>query len=154
MAGHHNHQPCIHGLHPRTPPEPVRSARREFVVPGPGTHDPNPRVLSTSRVYLAQGSEAHVPAVLKGAKMGLDSEALRFEDTYFSPLYVHSLFGHLSPWGSTASPLPPINSVASYAIPPEDRRDTRLSWNQHNFGRPPQPGCVASRHLLCLRLPY
>lgn len=97
-AGRHNHKPCLHGRHPLPPPEPINSTRAAYHVPGPGTHDPNPRVLSTSRVYLAQGSEAHVPADLRSAKMGLPSEDLAFEDTFFSPLYVHSMFGPLSPW--------------------------------------------------------
>ena len=104
-AGRHNYKPCLHGLHPLPPPEPIKSVRAGFHVPGPGTHDPNPRVLSTSRVFLAQGSEAHVPADLRSATMGLPSEELAFEDTFFSPLYVHSMFGPLSPWAVSAHAL-------------------------------------------------
>ena len=141
MSGDHNRKPCLRGLHPRPKPDPgFVSARAAFVIPGPGTYDALPRVLSTSRTFLAQGSASHVPPRLLNASHGLGSEALAFEDTFFSTLYVHPLFGKLSPWGTTANPLPPINSEAARLVHPEDRRDTRTSWGLHNFGKGPQPG--------------
>ena len=149
QSGDHNHKPCLHGLHPRPKADPVfasskppliTTARAAFVVPGPGTYDAAPRVLSTSRTFLAQGSASHVPPHLMNQNMGLDSESLAFEDTFFSTLFVHPLFGKQSPWGTTSNPLPPINSEASRLVHPEDRRDTRTSWGLNNFGKGPQPG--------------
>ena len=116
------------------------SSRSLYKTPGPGTYDANPRVLTTSKTILALGPEAYLPNEQIDAVQGKTSEELAFEDTFFSPLYVHKLYGPLSPWGSLSSPLPPINSVAARTVPAEDRRETRISWGLHNFGRGPHSG--------------
>lgn len=59
-------------------------------------------------------------------KAGASSTFLNHAPTYFNILYVHPQFGGLSPWASTASPLPPINS--RHQVPPADRLATRISW--------------------------
>ena len=72
---------------------------------------------------------------------GMSSTVLNLPPTYFNILYVHPQFGALSPWASTASPLPPINS-ARHSVPPGDRMATRISWGlpAQEWGRGMQSG--------------
>jgi len=44
------------------------------------------------------------------------------------PMHVHPNFGALSPWGSTASPLPPVNCEKAKRTPAADRLAARISW--------------------------
>mmetsp|Transcript_5769 Transcript_5769/g.12128 ORF Transcript_5769/g.12128 Transcript_5769/m.12128 type:complete len:221 (-) Transcript_5769:325-987(-) len=63
---------------------------------------------------------------------GATTEKLAPKPTYFSVLYTHQLFGHLSPWGTTCSKLAPPNSNRGYQeVSAEARNMSRV------YGGPP-----------------
>jgi hypothetical protein len=106
---------------------------------------------STTQVRLGHHpyprNEAVDVAVKNGATFGASSEQLVPPDSYFSCLYVHPLFGALSPWAANASPLPPISSTRGAKVAPSDRRATRISWGEPYspaWGVGLQPGSGAS----------
>ena len=63
---------------------------------------------------------------------GATTKQLAPKPTYFSVLYTHQLFGHMAPWASNASKLPPTNSTRGFnTVSPAERNATR------QYGGPP-----------------
>ena len=77
--------------------------------------------------------------------VGAESSRFAKEPGFFNILYTHPLYGIIPAWGEHGihskdlRMLPPVNSVAGFAVPPASRRRPRTNWGPAGGAALPRP---------------